>query len=101
MVVDAGPVPDHGRETWCDGSRVIPRYDAVRHGRCNAAWMDGHGPAHRHGREHGCDAAEYARGHIRRYLACSKANRPKATNPNATAVSRNCPNGCARMVRIA
>jgi len=38
--------------------------------------------------------------HIRRYRAWRKANRPKATNPNATAVSRNWPNGCSRIVRI-
>jgi hypothetical protein len=37
-------------------------------------------------------------GYIRRYRAWSIANRPKATNPSATAVRRNFPNGCARIV---
>jgi hypothetical protein len=37
-------------------------------------------------------------GYIRRYRDWSSANRPKATNPSATAVSRNLPNGCARVV---
>jgi hypothetical protein len=37
-------------------------------------------------------------GYIRRYRDWSNANRPKATNPSATAVSRNLPNGCARVV---
>jgi hypothetical protein len=37
-------------------------------------------------------------GHIRRYRDCKIANTPKATNPSAAAVSRNLPNGCARIV---
>jgi hypothetical protein len=37
-------------------------------------------------------------GYIRRYRDWSIANRPKAMNPSATAVSRNLPNGCARIV---
>jgi hypothetical protein len=37
-------------------------------------------------------------GYIRRYRDWSIANRPKATNPSATAVSRNLPKGCARIV---
>lgn len=41
-----------------------------------------------------CWRADY----IRRYRDWSIANRPKATNPSATAVSRNLPNGCARIV---
>ncbi len=40
-------------------------------------------------------------GHIRRYRDCRIANTPKATNPSATAVSRNLPNGCVRIVCIA
>jgi hypothetical protein len=37
-------------------------------------------------------------GHIRRYRDWRIANTPKATNPSAAAVSRNLPNGCARIV---
>ena len=37
-------------------------------------------------------------GYIRRYRDWSIANRPKATNPSATAVRRYVPNGCARIV---
>jgi hypothetical protein len=40
-------------------------------------------------------------GHIRRYRDWRIANTPKATNPSATAVSRNLPNGCATIVCIA
>src|SRR5665648_140636 len=40
-------------------------------------------------------------GHIRRYRDWRIANTPKATNPSAAAVSRNLPNGCARIVCIA
>jgi hypothetical protein len=40
-------------------------------------------------------------GHIRRYRDWSIANTPKATKPSAAAVSRNLPNGCARIVCIA
>jgi hypothetical protein len=36
-------------------------------------------------------------GYIRRYRDWSIANRPKATNPSATAASRYLPNGCARI----
>ena len=36
--------------------------------------------------------------YIRRYRDSSSANRPKAKNPSATAVSRNLPSGCARIV---
>ena len=36
--------------------------------------------------------------YIRRYRDWSSANRPKATNPSAAAVSKNLPNGCARIV---
>ena len=38
------------------------------------------------------------RAHIRRYRDWRIANTPKATNPSATAVSRNLPNGCVRIV---
>jgi len=37
-------------------------------------------------------------GYIRRYRDWSIANRPKATKPRATAVSKNLPNGCAAIV---
>jgi hypothetical protein len=37
-------------------------------------------------------------GYMRRYRDWSIANRPKAMNPSATAVSRSLPNGCARIV---
>ena len=40
-------------------------------------------------------------GHIRRYRDWRIANAPKATNPAATAVSKNLPNGCAAIVCIA
>ena len=39
--------------------------------------------------------------YMRRYRDWSMANRPNAANPSATAVSRNLPNGCARMVCMA
>ena len=39
--------------------------------------------------------------YIRRYRDWSMANRPNAANPSATAVSRNLPKGCARMVCMA
>jgi hypothetical protein len=37
-------------------------------------------------------------GYIRRYRDWRIENRPKAAKPSATAVSRNLPNGCARIV---
>lgn len=42
-------------------------------------------------------AGEFAEGHMRRYRDWSMANRPKATNPRATAMSRKIPNGWAKI----
>ena len=81
----SGPVMRSGR---CVTLRSVPAM--VRVGR-------GVGPA----RDVPTSGVSVRRGHIRRYRDWRNANRPKATNPSATAVSRNLPNGCARIVRSA
>ncbi len=80
---------------------AVGAIETVRVGRLRAAGGDGGGQPAEGFLPARATPLGAARPHIRRYLDCTIANRPKAINPSATAVSRACPKGRSAIVRSA